>query len=100
MESEPMLTPREKIPSTGKILLRGGPKPRRCIKQSSEPNTLPTNYSGPSQLFDNIKDREADFREKTQMSEMQEEKRVCRKTDTRTRNMYYALDQTSSVPPG
>ena len=38
-----------KIPSTGKkILLKGGSSPRRCIKQDSEPNTLPTSYSGPS----------------------------------------------------
>ena len=36
----------EKIPCTGKILLRGGPSPRRCNKQDSEPNTLPTSYSG------------------------------------------------------
>ena len=36
-----------KIPSTGKILLRGGSNPRRCIKQDSEPKTLPTSYSGP-----------------------------------------------------
>ena len=35
-----------KIPSTGKKnLLRGGSNPRRCIKQDSEPNTLPTSYS-------------------------------------------------------
>ena len=33
---------KRKIPSTGKILLRG-----RCIKQDSKPNTLPTSYSGP-----------------------------------------------------
>ena len=47
MESEPMLTPREKIPPTGKILPRGGSNPRRCIKQDSEPNTLRTSYSSP-----------------------------------------------------
>ena len=35
-----------KIPSTGKILLRGGSNPRRCIKQDREPKTLPTSYSG------------------------------------------------------
>ena len=35
-----------KIPSTGKILLRGGSNPRRYIKQDSEPETLPTSYSG------------------------------------------------------
>ena len=34
-----------KIPSTGKILLRGGWDPRRCIKQDSQPNTLPASYS-------------------------------------------------------
>ena len=36
-----------KIPSTGKILLRGGSNPQRCIKQDSQPNTLPTSYSSP-----------------------------------------------------
>ena len=36
-----------KPPSTRKILPRGGWNPRRCIKQDSEPNTLPTSYSGP-----------------------------------------------------
>ena len=36
-----------KIPSTGKILPRGGSNPRHCMKQDSEPNTLPTSYSGP-----------------------------------------------------
>ena len=35
-----------KIPSTRKILLRG-PNLRRCIKQDSEPNTLPKSYSAP-----------------------------------------------------
>ena len=34
-----------KIPSTEKILLRGGSNPWRCIKQDSEPNTLLTSYS-------------------------------------------------------
>ena len=43
------------IPSTGgkkkkKKKLRGGSKPRRCIKQDSEPNTLPMSYSGPNLL--------------------------------------------------
>ena len=38
MELEPMLTPREDIPSTENILPRGGSNPRRCIKQDSEPN--------------------------------------------------------------
>ena len=32
-------------PFTGKILLRGS-NPRRCVKHDSEPNTLPTSYSG------------------------------------------------------
>ena len=36
-----------KIPSTGKILFREGSNPRRCIKQDSKPNTLPTSHSGP-----------------------------------------------------
>ena len=31
------------------ILHRRGSNPRRCIKQDSEPNTLPTSYSGPLQ---------------------------------------------------
>ena len=33
-----------------KIILGGGSNPRRCIKQRSEPNTLPTSYSGPAKL--------------------------------------------------
>ena len=38
---------KRKIPSTGKkILLRGESNLGRCIKQDSEPNTLPTSYSG------------------------------------------------------
>ena len=36
-----------KIPSTGKIFLRGVSNPRRCIKRGSEPNTLPTSSCGP-----------------------------------------------------
>ena len=36
-----------KIPSTGKILLKGGSNLLHCIKQDSEPNTLRTSYSGP-----------------------------------------------------
>ena len=40
--------PREKSPPPEKNLLRGGSNPRRCVKQDSEPNTLPTSYSGPS----------------------------------------------------
>ena len=43
----PMLTPKDKITSTGKILLRGGWNPRCCIKQDSEPNTLPMSYTSP-----------------------------------------------------
>ena len=43
----PMLTPKGKIPSTGKILPRGESNPRRYIKHDSEPNTLPTSYSDP-----------------------------------------------------
>ena len=42
MESEPMLTPRKKSPLPKKILLSGGLKSWRCIKQDSEPHTLPT----------------------------------------------------------
>ena len=46
MESEPMLTPRAKIPSTGS--LREASNPRRCTTQDNEPNTLPTElYFGP-----------------------------------------------------
>ena len=46
MESEPKLTPREKsLPE--KIRPRGGSNPRRCVKQDSEPDALPTSYSGP-----------------------------------------------------
>ena len=37
-----------KMPSTENILPRGESNPWRCIKQDSEPNTLPTSYSGPS----------------------------------------------------
>ena len=51
MESEPILTPREKSPLPGKKILRGGSNPRRCIKQESEANTLPTSYSGPLRRF-------------------------------------------------
>ena len=40
-ESKLMLTPREKSPLP-KILPGGGWNPRRCIKEDSEPNTLPT----------------------------------------------------------
>ena len=38
-----------KISSTGKILLRRGSNSRRCIKQDSEPNTLPTELFRPQQ---------------------------------------------------
>ena len=47
MESEPMLTPREKSPLLEKNFLRGGSNPQHYIKQDSELNTLPTSYSGP-----------------------------------------------------
>ena len=47
MESEPMLTLREESLLPGKNLPRGGSNPRHCIKQDSEPNTLPMSYSGP-----------------------------------------------------
>ena len=50
MEPEATLTPREKIPSKGKILLRGGSNPRRCITQDNEPTTLLTGYFGPNGL--------------------------------------------------
>ena len=36
-----------KIPSTEKNLPGGRSNPRRCIKQDSEPSTLPRSYSGP-----------------------------------------------------
>ena len=36
-----------KVPSTGKILHRGGSNPQRCIKQRIEPNTLPTSHFCP-----------------------------------------------------
>ena len=40
------LRPREKSPLPKIILPRGGSNPQRCIKQDSEPNTLPTSYNG------------------------------------------------------
>ena len=43
-----------KILSTGKIHSRGGSNPRHCIKQDSEPNTLPTSYSGPKFVSLNV----------------------------------------------
>ena len=55
VESEPILIPWEKYPRTGKkILPRGGSNLRRCIKQDSEPNRLPTSYSGPSVCSDRL----------------------------------------------
>ena len=45
VESEPMLTPREKIPLCQR--LRGRSVPRRCIRQNNEPNTLPTELLRP-----------------------------------------------------
>ena len=47
-----------KIPSTGKILLRGL-NLRRCIRQDSKPNTLPTSYSAPYRQTDRQSDRQA-----------------------------------------
>ena len=44
-----------KIPYTGKILLIGGSNPPRSNKQDSEPNTLPTSYSGPRREVKNKK---------------------------------------------
>ena len=52
-----MLTPRAKSPQPGKKkkkkkkknLRGGGSNPRRCIKQDSEPNTLPTELFWPPQ---------------------------------------------------
>ena len=40
-----------KIPSTGKILNRGGWIPRRMFRQDSEPNRLPTSYPGPQSPY-------------------------------------------------
>ena len=40
-----------KILSTGKILPRGGSNRQCCIKQDSEPNTLPTSCSGPQCMY-------------------------------------------------
>ena len=45
MESEPMLTPKGKKILYWKILLGGESNLWRCIKQDSEPNTLPMSYS-------------------------------------------------------
>ena len=41
------VNPKGKIPSTWKILPRGGSNPWCCIKQDSTPNTLPMSYSSP-----------------------------------------------------
>ena len=41
-----------KIPSTRKILPRGGSNLQRCIKQDSKPNALSMSYSRPSWLFE------------------------------------------------
>ena len=41
------LNSKGKIPYTGVILPRGVSNPQRCMKQDSEPNTLPTRYFGP-----------------------------------------------------
>ena len=47
LESEPMLTPREKSPLPEKIHLRGGSNQRRCMKQNSQPNTQPAELLQP-----------------------------------------------------
>ena len=49
MESEPMLAPREKHPLYRR--LRGGSNSRRCIRQDSEPSTLPTELSWPHVVY-------------------------------------------------
>ena len=41
------VNPKGKIPSTRKKFPRGGSNAWHCIKQASEPNTLPTSYSSP-----------------------------------------------------
>ena len=51
MESEPMLTPREKSHLREKNFFRRGPNPRCCKKQDSKPNTLPMSCSGPWMIF-------------------------------------------------
>ena len=48
MKSEPMLTPKEKSPlpkADGRVEIR------RCIRQDSEPNTLPTELLRPPEEF-------------------------------------------------
>ena len=42
-----MSIPRAKSLLPEKNVLRGGRNPGRCIKQDSEPNTLPTSFPGP-----------------------------------------------------
>ena len=51
MESEAVITAKENSPLPETILPRSGWNPRRCIKQDSEPNTLPRSYSGPVFCF-------------------------------------------------
>ena len=46
------VNPKGKIPSIGKILLRGNSNPRRCIKQDSEPNALPTELFRPQRRIE------------------------------------------------
>ena len=41
-----------KTTSTGKIILRGGSNPQRCIKQDRELNILPTSDSDPTPTTD------------------------------------------------
>ena len=48
--SEPMSIPRKKIPSTDKILLRGGSNPQCCFQQDSRPNRLPMSNCGSKKL--------------------------------------------------
>ena len=70
---------KEKIPSTGKILLRGGSNPRRCIKQDSESNTLPTSYSGPI-----LKSKTLNSRNQFPLSERKKEgKKEIKKKETK-----------------
>ena len=45
-ESEPTLTPKDESPLPLVKKNSGGSNQRLCIKQDSEPNTLPTSYSG------------------------------------------------------
>ena len=40
MESEPMLTPKEKSPLTEKKFPQGGSNPQYCISKDSKPNEL------------------------------------------------------------